>query len=97
MIHPCLPVTLYVHCVYKTQTEGQTCLSIIRPWFKSGNIGVMISDWRGGRERGREGGLLLLTKAGDIGTQLSFIRTKPIKELSMLGRARAKDKGCYGN
>jgi len=48
-------------------------------------------------EWGREGGLLLLTKAGDIGTQLSSIRTEPIKELSMLSRAGAKDKGCYGN
>ena len=57
----------------------------------------MISVWEGGREGGREGGLLLLTKAGDIGTQLSSIRTEPIKELSMLSRAGAKDKGCYGN
>ena len=51
----------------------------------------------GGREGGREGEILSLTQAGDVGTQLSSICTELTKELSMLSRAGTKDKGCYGN
>ena len=50
------------------------------------------------REKEREGGeISSLTQAGNIGAQLSSICTEPLKELSMLRRAGAKDKCCYGN
>ena len=54
---------------------------------------------RKGGERERKGGGrdFFTTQAGNIGAQLSSICTEPLKELSMLRRAGAKDKCCYGN